>query len=31
MFWAAFNFPEGQRGQEWNEVNENRNKTHRKK
>ena len=28
MLCAAFNFPEGKRGQEWNEVNENWNKTH---
>lgn len=26
MFWAAFNFLEGKRGQEWNEVNEKGNK-----
>lgn len=31
MFWAAFNFLEGKRGQEWNEVNENWSKTHQKK
>lgn len=26
MFWTAFNFLEGKRGQEWNEVSGNRNK-----
>jgi len=31
MFGAVFNFLEGKRGQEWNEVNEKWNKTHRKK
>lgn len=30
MSQAVFNFLEEKRGQEWNEVNENQHKTHRK-